>query len=127
MLTQASSAFSELPTMICGNRMEPQSTRRALRHPLVVDVELIDPESGIQIRDLTKDLSLYGCGVSTATPFLAGTKVVLKMAHGREKITAFGKVVYGRPDIGMGIGFTTVEPEDQKLLEEWITELAIPQ
>jgi hypothetical protein len=107
--------------------MEPQSTRRALRHSLIVDVEVIDPESGMQIRESTKDLSLYGCGVSTATPFLAGTKVVLKMAYGRGKIEVFGRVIYGRPDIGMGIGFTTVEPEDQKLLEDWITELAIPQ
>jgi hypothetical protein len=39
-------------------------------------------------------------------------------AYGRQKITAFGKVIYGRRDIGMGIIFTTVEPEDQKLLED---------
>jgi hypothetical protein len=54
-------------------------------------------------------------------------QVMLKMAYGRGTITAFGKVIYGRPDIGMGIVFTTVEPGDQKLLEDWITELAIPQ
>jgi hypothetical protein len=59
--------------------------------------------------------------------FPAGTKVMLKMVYGREKITAFGKVIYGRPDIGMGIVFTTVEPKDQKLLENCITELAVPQ
>jgi len=36
-------------------------------------------------------------------------------------------VIYGRQDIAMGIVFTTVEPEDQKLLEDWIAELSIPQ
>jgi hypothetical protein len=107
--------------------MEPRSTRRSLRHSLIVDVEVVDLNSGSQIRERSKDLSLYGCGVSTATPFPAGTKVMLKMAYGREKITFFGKVIYGRQDIGMGIVFTTVEPEDQKLLEDWIAELAIPQ
>jgi PilZ domain len=104
-----------------------RSTRRALRHSLIVDVEVVDLKSGIQIRVRTRDLNLYGCGVSPATTFPAGTKVMLKMAYGAEKITAFGKVIYVRQDIGMGIVFTTVEPEDQKLLEDWIAELSIPQ
>ena len=105
--------------------MEPRSTRRALRHSVIVDVTALDLESGIQIRERTKDLNLYGCSVSTATPFPTGTKVMLKMAYGREKIAVFGKVVYGRPDIGMGIVFTIVEPADQKTIEDWIAELAI--
>ena len=113
--------------MIGGNRMEPRSTRRAIRHSLIVDVEIVDLKSGIQIREPTKDLNLYGCGMSTATPFPTGTKVMLKMAYGPEKIIVFGKVIYGRPDIGMGIVFTTVEPEDRKSIEEWIADLAIPQ
>jgi len=107
--------------------MEPRSTRRALRHSLIVDVEIVDLESGIQLREPSKDLSVYGCGLSTATPFPAGTKVRLKMTYGLEKITVFGKVIYGRPDIGMGIVFTTVEMEDQRLLEDWIAKLAMPE
>jgi hypothetical protein len=107
--------------------METRSTRRALRHSLAVDVEVTNLELGIQISERTKDLNLYGCGVNTATPFPAGTKVMLKATYGREKITAFGKVIYGRRDIGMGIVFTTIEPEDQKLLEDWIAELDMPE
>lgn len=107
--------------------MESRSTRRALRHSLDVDVEVTDLESGIRIRERTKDLNLYGCGVSTATPFAAGTRVMLKVAHEREKITAFGRVIYGRLDIGMGIVFTTVEPQDQRLLEAWIAGLAVAE
>lgn len=107
--------------------METPSIRRALRHSLIVDVEVTDLESGIQIRERTKDVNLYGCGVNTATTFPAGTKVVVKMVCGLEKVKAFGKVIYGRQDIGMGIVFTTVEPEDQRLLENWIAELAIPR
>ena len=98
--------------------METRSTRRALRHPVVVDVEVTDMESGILIKERTKDLSLYGCGVSTATPFLAGTKVMLKVVYGVKQMTAFGKVMYGRQDIGMGIAFTAIGAKDQKLLEE---------
>jgi hypothetical protein len=69
VLTRASSSLPELLTMVGENRMEPRSTRRTLRHSLIVDVEVVDLKSWIQIRERTKDLSLYGCGVSTATPF----------------------------------------------------------
>src|ERR1700730_3967229 len=93
-------------------------TRRALRHPIVVEVEVTDQQSGIQIKDQTKDLSRFGCGVTTATPFLKGTIVMLKMVYGDKQIVAFGKVMYGRPDIGMGIAFTNIAPEDQKRLED---------
>jgi hypothetical protein len=35
-----------------------ETTRRALRHPLVIDVEVTNLESGIETRERTKDLSL---------------------------------------------------------------------
>jgi hypothetical protein len=60
--------------------------------------------------------------VSTATPFPAGTKVIFRVAYREKQIVAFGKVIYGRQDIGMGIAFTTIGPEDQKLLEDWFAE-----
>ena len=98
--------------------MKTSSTRRAARHGLAVEVEVTNLESGIQIKERTKDLSVYGCRVSTATPFPAGTKVMLKVAYGEKQITAFGKVIYSRQDIGMGIVFTTFGAEDEKLLED---------
>jgi len=52
---------------------------------------------------------------------------MLKVTYGQQKITAFGKVIYARADIGMGIVFSTIEPIDQRLLETWMAELASPQ
>jgi PilZ domain len=106
--------------------MENRSTRRAPRHVLEVDVVVTDLQSGIHISERTKDLNLYGCGISTAIPFPAGAKVMLKVTYRQEKVTLFGKVIYGRRDIGMGIVFTTAAPEDQKLLEAWLADLAVP-
>ena len=102
--------------------METRSGHRAPRYPLAVDVELIDLQSGMQIKEHTKDLSLYGCGVNTAKPFSAGTKVILKLVYRERQIVAFGKVIYGRQDIGMGIAFTRTEPEDPTLLQDWLAE-----
>ena len=102
--------------------MKTSSPRRAARHGLAVEVEVTNLESGIEIKERTKDLSLYGCGVSTATPLPAGTKVMVRVVHEGKQIIAFGKVIYGRQDIGVGIAFTTVAPEDQKLLEDLLAD-----
>jgi hypothetical protein len=105
--------------------MKYDDSCRAPRRPLVVDLVVTDIQSGVQISERTKDLSRCGCGVTTATPFPAGTRIMLKATYREETITAFGKVAYGRPNIGMVIAFTTVAPEVQKLIEDWIAELEI--
>ena len=102
--------------------MKTRPTRRGQRHPIAVDVEVTNLELGILIKERTVDLSLHGCGVSTATPFPTGTKVMLKVVHGGQEIIVFGKVIYGRRDIGMGIVFTMIEPHDRELLEDWFAE-----
>jgi hypothetical protein len=70
-----------------------------------------------------KDLSLSGCGVNAAALFAKGTRVRIKLFHGGGYIPALGTVIYGRVELGMGIMFTTVEPEDQRILAGWIAEL----
>ena len=47
---------------------------------------------------------------------------MLKVSYPGKEIVAFGKVIYWRQDIGMGIAFTSMGPEDQKLLENWFSE-----
>jgi hypothetical protein len=36
---------------------------------------------------------------------------------------ALGKVAYTRSEVGMGITFTQIEPNDQLILEKWVEEL----
>ena len=101
--------------------MKALDARRATRHELSHDIEITDSESGIQIRARTKDLSLYGCGVTTATPFPAGSKVMLKIYGEKQIVIAFGKVMYGRQD-SMGIALTAIAPNDQKALEDLLVD-----
>jgi PilZ domain-containing protein len=104
--------------------MEHKDARRAPRQLVEVDVEIINLESGIQIRGRTKDLSRSGCDVSTSSLFLARTRVRIKLSHKGTEITAIGRVIYGKADLGMGIAFMAIEPEDQRMLERWISEPA---
>jgi len=68
----------------------------------------------------TTNLSLFGCYVSTTNPFADGTRVSLRISHGGASLATFGKVIYSKPNSGMGIAFTQVEPTSQAILEKWI-------
>ncbi len=57
----------------------------------------------------TANLSLFGCYVYTSGAFPEGTKVSLRILHGGASFAAFGKVVYSKPNSGMGIAFTEIE------------------
>ncbi len=71
----------------------------------------------------TANLSLFGCYVYTSGAFPEGTKVSLRILHGGASFAAFGKVVYSKPNSGMGIAFTEIEPPSQAILEKWLASL----
>ena len=102
---------------------EYEHPRSAPRYAFAVDIELTDVQSRIQIRERTNDLSLFGCGVDTSKPFPQGTPVRIKLSHEGAEAAALARVVYATPELGMGLVFTSVEPEVQRILEEWIAEL----
>lgn len=103
--------------------MEYEYSRRVHRHPIIADIEVTDVQSGMQTRVHTKDLTLFGCSVVALNLFPKGTSVKIKLIHKGQELTALGKVVYARPDIGMGIAFTTVDPKHERIIEGWIAEL----
>ena len=61
--------------------------------------------------------------MNAAALFVKGTRVRIKLFHGGGYIPTLGTVIYGRVELGMGIMFTSVEPEDQRILAGWIAEL----
>ena len=103
--------------------MEHQPSRLTPRYSFVIDIELTNVQSGTQIRGQTKDLCLFGCGVDASHLFPPGTILRIVLSHEGASVTAFGRVVYARPDLGLGIVFTRVEPEGERILDDWIAEL----
>ena len=96
---------------------------RARRYSLHASIDLTDLQSETQIREHTRDLSLFGCHVDTLKPLPPETKVRIKISHRNENFEALGKVTSARPNAGMGIFFTRIEPHDQSVLDKWIAEL----
>jgi PilZ domain-containing protein len=102
---------------------EYEYPRLSSRHPFVADVQVTDVQSEMQITGRAKDLSLFGCSVNTSKPFPKGTSIRIKLSHGGSDVAALARVVYARPDLGMGVAFTSIEPKDERILQAWIAEL----
>jgi hypothetical protein len=103
--------------------VEYEQARRTPRYSFVVDIEMTDVQSEIRIRARTKMLSLFGCGVDTMKLFPKGTSVRIKLSHQGTDVKALAKVVYSQTELGMGLAFTSVEREDELILERWVAEL----
>ena len=100
-----------------------QSERRRIpRHLHGGAVEVTDLESEKQIATLARNLSLVGCFVVTATPFVTGTKVRLRITHRGAIFAAFGCVAYASAAEGMGIVFGEIETKDRAVLDIWLSE-----
>jgi hypothetical protein len=107
--------------------VEYEIGRWAPHYSLVVDIEMTDAHLGVQIRARTTMLSLLGCVVDTLELFPMGLSVDVKLFHRGAEVRAHGKVLYSRSDLGMGLAFTIIEPEDKRILDWWVTEfVSIP-
>src|ERR1700739_1985670 len=96
--------------------------RRASRHLLGGAVEVTDLESEKKIATLARNLSLFGCFVATATPFVTGTKVRLRITHRGATFAAIGWVAHSSTSEGMGIAFGGIEARDRAILVTWLGE-----
>ncbi len=96
---------------------------RAPRYPFVASVELIEVDSETRLRARTSDISFHGCYLDTLNPFPAGTRVRLKILHDGASFTTLGTVIHSQPNMGMGISFSDVEPNQMPILENWLTNL----
>ncbi len=103
----------------------PSGLHRASRYPFAASIELTDVRSERLLTARTMNLSLFGCYVHTTDPFPVGTKVSLRITHGGTSLAALGKVVHSKPNSGMGVAFTAIEPPSQAILEKWLATLRI--
>jgi len=86
-------------------------------------IHLTDLESEKHLAAHIENLNLLGCFVETVTPFPKGAKVRLQISHGGVNFIAIGRVAYSRPNSGMGITFTAIDPKNQEVLDLWLANL----
>jgi c-di-GMP-binding flagellar brake protein YcgR len=102
--------------------------RRAnLRVKVSVPVEIATQDDAPAIRGATSDLSLGGCYIETRFPFRVGTSLGLKLQIGDGTLLVDALVVTSDPQVGNGIEFLKMLPEDREELLAFIEAAAEAQ
>jgi hypothetical protein len=103
--------------------VEFEIARRVPRYPFTVDATVIDTYHKVQSKARTTTLGLYGCGIATSNPLAQGTSVRVRLVHRGAEVRALGRVAYVHPNLDMGIAFTDMDRESERILASWIAEL----
>lgn len=99
----------------------PEHERREQpRVKVTVPVELFIENSETPIRGATADLSLSGCYIETMFPFALGTALEVKLQAGESTLLVLAKVVTCDPQVGNGMQFTQMLPEDIEELRTFL-------
>jgi len=98
--------------------------RRAPRYPFIADAAVIEIWSDTKLVAKTSDLSIGGCFLDMLNPTPQGTEVRVRISHEDTTFTALGRVVFVLPNMGMGVTFTSVEQDQQAILQKWIANLS---
>lgn len=101
----------------------PAERRRHPRYPWTAAAEVVDTKSGARINGRTSDIGQGGCYVDTLNPLPVGTAVKIRLSKENHSFVAQAKIAYAMTGFGMGLVFTSAEPEQQWVLERWIAEL----
>lgn len=94
------------------------------RYPFTAAAEALDSQCRTRLSARTTDLGRGGCYLDTFSPFPQKTRVKLRITREKSSFTADAKVVYSKVGMGMGVEFTSIEPEQVGILEKWIEELS---
>jgi hypothetical protein len=95
--------------------------RRYPRIRAKVPIELIC-SGAAPMRTSTDEISVCGCYVETMFTMNVGTKLTIKLSIGGETLNLSGAVVTKYPQVGNGIDFTQMHPDDSRKLGEFIAE-----
>ena len=92
------------------------------RYKFLAAGEVVAAESGARMETRVRDLSQQGCYVDTSDALPLGTVTHVRITKGAQLFYAPARVVYSRAGHGMGLMFTTLEPEQVRTLETWLSE-----
>ena len=98
--------------------------RKHERFKLNLPVEVHQEGSDTPIRCSTSDISLGGCYIESLYPFPVGTVLELKLDLASDTLLIFARVVTCDPQVGNGIQFTKILPEDLDELTHYLASAA---
>ncbi|MGC2488413.1 MAG: PilZ domain-containing protein [Candidatus Sulfotelmatobacter sp.] len=103
---------------------DPVEKRSCPRFPFSPAVEALDLQATTRILGRLSDIGRNGCYVDTINPFAKGAAVTLTVTRDNQSFKTQAKVVYSKTGMGMGLLFTTAEPDQLRTLGSWLHELS---
>jgi c-di-GMP-binding flagellar brake protein YcgR len=100
----------------------PPERRDQARIKVKVPVELRFEDNETPYRCSTSDLSLTGCYIDTMFPFPVGTSLEIKLQT-NNTLLILAKIVTSDPQVGNGIQFLKMLPEDVEELRIFLGDL----
>lgn len=101
----------------------PAEKRRHPRFPFSSGGEAFDPQANVHVTGRLSDISRSGCYMDTISPFAVNAAIILAVTHEGRTFKTKAKVVYSLNGMGMGIMFTTMEPDQARVLDAWLAQL----
>jgi hypothetical protein len=102
------------------SNQQPSQQRSSPRVKVSVPVEFRVPGNDVPHRGATADLSASGCYIETMFPFPIGTIFEMSLQLDEATLLALGTVVTCHPQVGNGIKFSKMLPEDQEELRVYV-------
>ncbi|MGA9885688.1 MAG: PilZ domain-containing protein [Candidatus Acidiferrales bacterium] len=111
-----------------GNSVNPPgeySERRSVpRFSLIATAEIIEPASGVHISGRISEISRKGCYLDVLNTLPIGTRLRLDISRDQGTFSTESKIIYIQEGMGMGIAFLNVLPDQLKILDAWLVDLA---
>jgi len=98
----------------------PPERRDYARFKIKIPLELHFEDNDTPFRCATADLSLFGCYIESMYPFPIGTPLELKLHIEGAILLVLGTIVTSDPQVGNGIKFTKMLPEDEAELKAFL-------
>jgi c-di-GMP-binding flagellar brake protein YcgR len=109
-----------MPVMDESKSHDPER-RRYPRVKAKIPIEMLCSGKA-QMRTATDEISLCGCYIETMFTMDVGTKLALVFSLSQERVGTKGIVVTKHPQVGNGVDFIEMAPQDRLKLSEYISE-----
>lgn len=105
-------------------KQEFSERRKHFRYQFTGSAEAVEPGTGTRITGRVSDLCLGGCYIDTTSPLEVNAAMRLRVTKDQKTFQAMAKVANTQAGMGMGVSFTSVEPGQLRILENWIGVLS---
>lgn len=102
----------------------PANGMESPRYPFSLRADIYEPVSGKQVTGWTRDISRGGCYVLTGETLATGTVVQLRLDRGNASFETSACVGRAPPGRGIALAFVDTQPQQVKLFEQWLGQLA---